>query len=844
MPAVAALIALVFLIPQQRAETFEEWQDILVDLPVGRVEDALSKGRGMWGLGVEKEAEKALSRLLGQPEHAPFVERDVYQPVCARLQQAATSRGVDFVVVSGPSKAGKSRLLLEAAGKSLSHAWLLRPTHTPEALNELARRGPPRSRARKPVWLVWLDDVEEFLGSAGTGLSLDTLDEFARWPGSVIVLGAEGGKGVQHAHDAAERFADTLRDLLERYQPRYWLRPEVTASESAALDPAIYPASLTDELVQAGIGRFMIAARDLEERLTRGPQEGVAAVRTAIDWHRTGLLRPIPKPDLTALYPLDEHSLERGLEWATTPVYSDVALLIRDQSKTGGEAYRAYDYIVHYIDASVTESVPKDLWQYVIDQVATTEELAERVGIAAFNAGQLEVAEDAFRRADERGHARGALNLGAALERRAQASKDTSERERLAGEAHAAYSRADERGDAAGAFKVGVLSERRAQATEDPSERERLAGEAHAAYARADERGDAAGAAKVGVLLERRAEDTSDPSERERLLGAAHAAYRRADARGDAAGAYKVGLLYEHAAATSGTEWRERNRLLDQAQLAFERADKRGDARGSIRLGHSLEQQAYAQEYAYARGDDWVDDELLGEAWAAYKRAEALGDAMGAITLGESLERRADASRDELEEERFLGQAAAAFQRADERGEARGAIKLGDLLERRAYGSQDAAEGKRLLDEAWHAFRRADERGIAEGAFGVGLRLEQQAEMSEDTSQSEKLLREAQTAYKRADERGHPRAASNLGVLFERLADTSDDPLERERLLGDAQAAYARADERRDRAGAMNLGLLLERRAKASDDPAERDRLLGEAQDAYTRAAHGASEFR
>jgi peptidoglycan hydrolase-like protein with peptidoglycan-binding domain len=114
-------------------------------------------------------------------------------------------------------------------------------------------------------------------------------------------------------------------------------------------------------------------------------------------------------------------------------------------------------------------------------------------------------AEDAFRRADERGHPGAACNLGVLLEHRGD----------LIG-ALEAYRRADARGDAIGAYNLGALLEQQGD----------LEG-AKQAYRRADERGDAMSAYSLGVLLEADGE-----------VSGAKDAYRRADQRGYPAGAH------------------------------------------------------------------------------------------------------------------------------------------------------------------------------------------------------------------------------------------------------------------------------------------------------------------
>jgi TPR repeat protein len=126
-------------------------------------------------------------------------------------------------------------------------------------------------------------------------------------------------------------------------------------------------------------------------------------------------------------------------------------------------------------------------------------------GTAAFNLGgqlaeqgDLSGAEEAFRRAAERGHTTAASNLGVLLERRGDLSG-----------AEEAYRRADEGGDSNAAFNLGGLFAERGdlEAAED-------------AFRRADERGDANAAFNLGVLLQQRNDGEG-----------AEAAYRRAAER-------------------------------------------------------------------------------------------------------------------------------------------------------------------------------------------------------------------------------------------------------------------------------------------------------------------------
>ncbi len=174
------------------------------------------------------------------------------------------------------------------------------------------------------------------------------------------------------------------------------------------------------------------------------------------------------------------------------------------------------------------------------------------VGLIAINIPVLKLLESqerkreelAARRADERGEAGGAYNLGVLLLQRGD----------LEG-AEAAWRRADERGEAAGAYNLGVLLEQRGD----------LEG-AEAAWRRiegcGDATGEAAAAYNLGVLLEQRGD-----------LEGAEAAWCRADEHQGVKDAVDLGRQLEE----SGN--------LEGAEAAYRRAAERGDQRALLYLG-------------------------------------------------------------------------------------------------------------------------------------------------------------------------------------------------------------------------------------------------------------------
>lgn len=795
---------------------------------------AAADGR-FYEIGVEAEAPAVLD-LLGHPaSHVPYLQRVVDTRLRQRLEAATQRPGIDLIVLSGPSKAGKSRTLLEVAAQAAPEAFLLAPMDG-AAVAALARSGPPRGIRRRAA-VVWVDDLEE-VTSRGDGLNVATLNAFARWEQPVVVLATHGGKGVLTADQGSR---EQSGDLLARYPP-FELEPSMQEPELENLRER-YPGPVVERIAAEGIGEFMIAAPRLIDRLRNGSSaEGKAIVRAAIDCRRAGLLRGLDGNELESIYanhlaaPPTSERFHRGLEWATEPLYSRVALLQRD----GNGSYHPYDYVVghqHHHGPPIDD----ETWDRVVEKLARSTEELETVAIVAYRAGDQQRAEIACRRGDEMGDPWASAHLGVLLARRGDPKG-----------AEAAFRRGDDRGGAEGALNLGVLLNERGD--------EKGAEEA---WRRADERGSGTGATALGRLLRRQGD-----------LEGALVAYRRADERGDPDGALSLGWqLKDHGD-------------LEGAEDAFRRAAERGSVEGVYHHGCMLKERgAFAEaEAVWRRADELghpTASSNLGfllsrrgaekEALAAYRRADKRGDAAGAYNLGAQLEDEGD----------LIG-AEAAFRRADERDSAEGANALGQLL-----GKQEKHE------EAAAAFRRASERGHRDGANNLGVSLRRLGDFPGaedayrlamergsvtaitnlgtllvergDTDEGESLWRRAdelgceeapaalgsivydngngdvdraETLLRRADDRGSAMGANNLGALLWQ---------QRHDLEG-AMHAFRRSDEREGSAGAFHLAELLRYRdqEKEAMEAYARADTRGHAGGAYKVAvkfhAHGASK--
>ena len=288
-----ALVRVALELSRAGAEVRESY-DALLRVDPMRVRELAGRG-GFYGLGVETEASEALRALGERGTHASYVDRDVDDALRRQLRRAVDVGGASLVVVSGPSKAGKSRSLAEAVTASVPDAWLLAP-RSAETFGALARGRPPRLPDSSTACVVWLDDIEPFVGEPG--LSPDTLDCLEAWPRTVLVVGTHGGKGAKLAQ--GNGFVERTGELLRRH-PAIRLRSELNADERERLSQLSSPEAAARA---RALGEFMIAAPALIDRYQNTDEcpEGVAVTRAAVDWRRAGLLRPVPVGALEALY--------------------------------------------------------------------------------------------------------------------------------------------------------------------------------------------------------------------------------------------------------------------------------------------------------------------------------------------------------------------------------------------------------------------------------------------------------------------------------------------------------------------------------------------------------------
>jgi hypothetical protein len=356
-------------------------------------------------------------RVHAAQVQVPYVERDVQQKVADALGPGRA------VLVMGHSMAGKTRLAVEVIRRRFPETLLLIP-ETGKALRELVD-----GELNPAGVVVWLDDLERFLGS--DGLTIGLLNRLTS--GEAILIA-------------------TIRSLArETYRPRNELRPpewdvlqafnridlhrrqteaELGLIRSALIDRPDVVAAVERYGLAEYLGAGPLAVDKFESGETTEPV-GWALVRAAVDWRRSGLTRPIPRrvlasSALVAVYLHDrpnvsrsEQAVEQGLTWAYTEINETVALLGRrftDPVDDTSEAFEAFDYLVDHLGGAGLV-IPEKLWQLSLAEAQPPEWIG--LGYTAYKSNNLLVAELALRKAADAGNSDAMYNVGGCSRSRA-----------------------------------------------------------------------------------------------------------------------------------------------------------------------------------------------------------------------------------------------------------------------------------------------------------------------------------------------------------------------------------------------------------------------------------------
>lgn len=335
-----------------------------------------------------------------------FVRRDGWAGLCEALLRDR------FVLLVGESAAGKSRMAYEAVRELLPGRRLVVP-----AVRDGLRAALDLAMEH-PGCVLWLDDLERFLGDGGlTGAAVRNLLAGPGQPRYVITtMRAQeharfiAGTGIavgQLAGDGWRASREVLYLAAVVTVPRRWSPAELARAAAHRDDPRI--AEALEHAGQFGVGEYLVAGPQLlaswQDAWAPGTHpRGAALVLAAVDARRAGISRPLPARVLARLHEsylearggllLRPEPLQGALEWATTPLHATSSLLL----PVGEQMLLAFDYL---IDAIPRDPLPATAVE-VLTGYATCEEAME-IGLTAWYWGQQEQAEAAFARAENGG---------------------------------------------------------------------------------------------------------------------------------------------------------------------------------------------------------------------------------------------------------------------------------------------------------------------------------------------------------------------------------------------------------------------------------------------------------
>ena len=346
-------------------------------------------------------------REAGAPAYIP---RDADTELRERLAAGG------FVLLIGDSTAGKTRAAFEAIRGPLADHVLISPAAREAVAAAVG------AAARELRCVLWLDDLETYLGAGGlTGAQAGRL---LAGPGHhrVIVAAIRAFEldritGQAQAEDEAGRQATRdLRQVLDLAHQirigRMFSPAELDRARARTWDRRI--ADALDQAGSYGIAEYLTAGPTLLQTWenarssSHGPHvRGAALVAAAIDIRRAGWTSLLPRDLLTQThehYLTDpEHArtphepLDEAWDWATRQREATTALLRPDPADPG--QVKAFDYLIDSIQRrdGPLAHIPEPTIRAAISHATAAE--ADSIAYIAYDQGRYQLAERGWRRA-------------------------------------------------------------------------------------------------------------------------------------------------------------------------------------------------------------------------------------------------------------------------------------------------------------------------------------------------------------------------------------------------------------------------------------------------------------
>jgi Flp pilus assembly protein TadD len=606
------------------AETAEDIKKLITGPPI-RVRDIRPHE-----FGVDKE-------VLPEEQKWAYVERDFENELAEAMDRALKAEGPALVMLSGPSKSGKTRAALQSLQRSeLGSAWLIEPRDG--SCVEQLLVGGVLPKQLSPL-VIWLDDIERYASAEAGGLQASVLRD-PRYDRPCLLLATEGGRGQQRQAEGSD-IADPVEGL-RRIAAQIEIDVELSDSELRRISEA-YSENFVSDAKRIGLGRRMVAADEVKRKLMTGRhdsttarcREGLAVLEAAINWRRAGAQSSLGIAQLSELYcrylPADQDPSEdlfrSGLQWARMPLTNTDISLLR-KGADDANCFEPYDLAVE-----VADSQRPRLDEDAIREMAAIASHRDQgqMGLSCYERGQVQLAADLFGAVSEAPHTGlasiAAFNLGVLLDGQGRTA-----------EAETAYKHAEEKGSPNAANNLGVIFGKQGRIAE-----------AEAAFKHAEEKDHPNAAFNLGVLLDKQGRTAE-----------AETAYKHAEEKDHPNAAFNLGVLLDGQGRTA------------EAETAYKHAEEKDHPGAAFNLGVLLDGQG-----------------RTAEAEAAYKHAEEKDHPGAANNLGVLLDGQGRTA-----------EAEAALKHAEEKGSPNAAFNLGVLLDKQGRTAEAGAAYKRAEESA------------------------------------------------------------------------------------------------------------------------------------------------
>lgn len=388
-----------------------------------------------------------------------YVKRDIDDDVALKLAQVLQRGGM--LVLIGDSTAGKTRTAYEAALTASPDRRLCKPYNRGELRHSLVAMTAHASDA-----ILWLDDLEEYVGTDGINSAVVAYLRRTRIATIATIRSEQYRRYIKPSErsDLEHHTISDFQKIIDQSQsivlPRRWSDDEVARARESGDTRVVEAAHYSDAF---GVAEYLAAGPSLldEWQLAWGPEanpRGASMIAAAVDCARAGLYAPIPQDVLVDLHQryledaggelLRPEPISRALAWATRRRAGVASPLIPLDS---GKKYRAFDYLVDSVMRSEhSQPIPDDVWRKALDFAKFDIDLLFSVASAARRENVTEIEVDGWMRLADAGDSRGAKSLGL-IQYRADRLDDAVDW----------FEKAAQSGDAEGWTFLGLIAERR-----------------------------------------------------------------------------------------------------------------------------------------------------------------------------------------------------------------------------------------------------------------------------------------------------------------------------------------------------------------------------------------------